>query len=99
MPTFEIAHLSETGVGGGVVNIIIVPLGKSFGKKSGEEQHELIVHLQLKASSAGLLGRVVPVWEDDSGGMCYIAPPAWHSYFDKLSMDSVYVLINKTLNW
>jgi hypothetical protein len=99
MPTFNVAHLSEPDTEGGVINIIIVPLAKSFGKKTKEEQHELIVVLQLKASSAGLVGKVVPVWEDDSGGMYYIAPPTWHSYFEKLSMDSVDVLINKTLSW
>lgn len=99
MPSFRIAHLSEPDTEGGYVNIIIVPLAKSFGTKSNEEQHELIVALQLRSSSAGLLGKVCPVWEGDDGGMYYIAPPAWHSFFDQLSMDSVEVLVNKTLSW
>lgn len=66
--------------------MIIIPLDRSFGSKAQNEQRQIIAELQIRAASAGLLGTVVPVWEDYAGRMNFIAPQNWHPYFRGLDM-------------
>ena len=61
MPNLKIAHLNEQGQ-----DMIIVPLDRSFGHKTEDDQYEAIDEIQRHALGAGLRGTVVPVW--DSGG-------------------------------
>lgn len=93
MPNFKVAHLREQGQ-----DMVIVPLDSSFGYKSQQEQSEVIGELQLRSTSAGLRGTVVPVWES-SGRMAFIAPRPWHPFFQSLSLPMVYANLNKELHW
>lgn len=92
MSRFKIAHIREQGQ-----NMIIVPLDRSFGYKSREEQAQVRNALQLSASSAGLAGTVVPVWDSGGGRMAFIAPTPWHGFFQSLSLPMVARMINREL--
>jgi hypothetical protein len=93
MPHFKVAHVREQGV-----DLIIIPLDSNFGAKSQSEQHGAISELQVRASSAGLAGKVVPVW-DNGGRMAFIAPPNWHPFFKDLNLGFVAQNLNRELYW
>lgn len=92
MSRFKIAHIREQGQ-----DIIIVPLDRSFAYKSRDEQAQIANALQLSASSAGLAGTVVPVWDAGSGRMAFIAPRPWHRFFQSLSLPMIAGMINREL--
>ncbi len=92
MASYEVAHIREQGV-----DLIIVPLDSSFGHKVSSEQRRIISALQLCASSAGLRGTVVPVWEDSGGRMGFIAPQGYHPFFSGLDLSFVAMNINREL--
>jgi len=94
MPKYEVAHIKEQGV-----DLIIIPLDHSFRFKSGQDQEATISELQARASSAGLAGTVVPVWDNGSGRMEFRAPRNFHSFFKSIGLDFVAVNINKELRW
>ena len=75
MAKFKIAHIKEQGR-----DLIIVPLESSFEHKSKEEQSKTVLGLQACATSAGLAGVVVPIWEY-GGSFRFIAPKNWHAFF------------------
>lgn len=91
MARFKIAHIREQGV-----DLIIVPLDSSFGNKTQSEQSETIASLQLCASSAGLAGKVVPVWREGSSHR-FIAPQQWHPFFKSIGWNQIMASINKEL--
>lgn len=91
MSKFKIAHLREQGV-----DLIIVPLESAFGQKSTREQSEIIASLQVGAASAGLAGKVIPVWRTGHSHR-FIAPPNWHAFFRKLGWNQILANINKEL--
>ncbi len=93
MPSFDVAHIREQGV-----DVIIVPLDSSFGSKSQSDQNAAIAELQARATSAGLAGTVVPVW-DSGGRMAFIAPPNWHPFFQSINLAHVFANINRKLYW
>ncbi len=90
MPSFDVAHVREQGV-----DLIIVPLERSFGHKSTEDQNQISAELQ--ATSAGLAGTVVPVWDDGSGRMMFLAPRSFHPFFQSIDLDFVAANINRNL--
>lgn len=90
--TFKIAHLREQGQ-----DIIIVPLDRSFGLKTKQEQGETVEAIQACAMSAGLRGTVVPVWDSGGGRMAFIAPTPWHPFFRSLTLRQVASNLNRTL--
>jgi hypothetical protein len=92
MASYDVAHLHEQGQ-----DMVIVPLESSFGHKSQTDQQRVIASLQLCARSAGLAGKVVPVWDDGFGRMAFIAPQPWHPFFKGLSLMAVAANINKRL--
>lgn len=94
MPRFKVAHVKEQGV-----NLIIVPLDDSFGRKTSSNQNQVVSELQLRANSAGLAGTVVPVWDSGGGRMSFMAPTNWHAFFRGLSLHSVAANINKEISW
>ena len=75
MEKFQVAYFNEQGV-----DLIVIFLNESFGRKTQHEQSEIVDALQLCATAAGLQGTVVPIW---SVGNSYrfIAPPNWHAFF------------------
>jgi hypothetical protein len=89
MNRFRIAHIREQGV-----DLIIIPLDRSFAHKSEDEQHDTIAALQLCAQSAGLRGHVVPVWDTGGGRMAFIAHPNYHPFF---TLQFVHRNINREL--
>ena len=94
MPRYDIAHIREQGQ-----DIIIVPLESSFGNQSSSGQQQTITALQIQARSAGLAGKVVPVWDSGGGRMSFIAPRPWHPFFSDLNLSVVARMINKELFW
>jgi hypothetical protein len=88
-----VAHVNEQGV-----DLIIIPLDSSFGNKSVQDQHQAIAELQIHATSAGLKGTVVPVWEH-LGRMMFIAPQQWHPFFASLNVGWVWANVNREIFW
>jgi hypothetical protein len=93
MPQYNVAHIKEQGQ-----QIIIVLLDDSFGSKSTEDQNAFKNELQIRASSAGLAGIVVPVWER-SNRLYFIAPTPWHPFFKSMTMSFAQQNVNRTLSW
>lgn len=94
MPRFDVAHIREQGV-----DLVIIPLDRSFGHKSENDKESVVSELQARASSAGLAGTVVPVWDNGGGRMAFIAPRNWHPYFKSLSLQFIAANINRELYW
>ena len=94
MPKFQVAHVKEQGV-----DLIIIPLDRSFNYKSEDEQRDVIDELQMRANGAGLAGTVVPVWDGGGGRMKFIAPQNWHPFFRSISLQRVAMSINREISW
>jgi hypothetical protein len=94
MTTMEIAHVREQGI-----DLIVIPLDSSFGRKSTHAQHEVINELQARSRSAGLNGTVVPVWDNGGGRMAFIAQRNWHAFFQSIGLNWVYANLNRQLSW
>ena len=94
MPRFKVAHIKEQGA-----DMIIIPLDHSFSSKTTQGQNEILNELQVRASSAGLAGKVVPVWDNGGGRMAFMAPPNWHSFFNSINLRFVFANINRELYW
>jgi hypothetical protein len=91
MTHYKIAHIRDHGV-----NMIIIPLDPSFGKKTWGVQNKIMDEIQISAKNAGLTGTVVPVWQiGENHG--FIAPPKWHPFFKTFSWDDILARINKEL--
>ena len=90
--TFEVAHIRYQGV-----DLIIVLVSSSFGRKSLEEQRVIVEDLQRCATSAGLAGTVVPVWDVGGGRMGFLAPKNWHPFFRSIDLSFVVRNINRKL--
>lgn len=93
MPNLKLAHVRQQGV-----NLIIAPLNSDFGRKTLQEQQEIVGEIQDRSNAAGLAGTVVPVW-DNGGRMAFIAPKNWHPFFSRLSLRAVWASVNKEISW
>ena len=93
MPTFQVAHLHRDGQ-----DVIIVPVDRSFGKRSPSEQARIQEAFQRSAAAADMAGVVVPVWEDATGRMAFRAPPPWHDFFKSIDMVYVATALNRSLS-
>lgn len=94
MPRFDVAHIREQGV-----DLVIIPLDRTFGQKSENDKDSIVSELQVRASSAGLAGTVVPVWDSGGGRMAFISPRNWHPFFKSLNLQFIAVNINRELYW
>jgi hypothetical protein len=94
MPQYKIAHVKEQGV-----DMIIVPLDSAFGRKMTSDQQAITAELQTRSRSAGLAGRVVPVWDNGGGRMGFLAPNNWHAFFRSITLRWVFANINRELYW
>ena len=92
MPTYEIAHMHEQGQ-----DIIIVPMARSFGRLTHDQQADQAGLLQQCAASAGLAGAVVPVWDVGGGRMGFLSPRPWHPFFRSISLAFVAANVNRRL--
>ncbi len=93
MPTFQVAHLRREGQ-----DVIIVPVDRSFGKRSLTEQARIQEAFQRSAAATDMQGVVVPVWEDASGRLAFRAPPLWHDFFKSIDMVYVATALNRSLS-
>ncbi len=88
----RIAHIREQGV-----DLIIVPLDKSFGGKTPTEQQGAVEALRMSATLAGLAGDVVPVWDTGDNRMGFLAHKNYHPYFKSITLEFVFANLNKEL--
>ena len=93
MPTFQVAYLRRDGQ-----DVVIVPVDRSFGKRSPAEQARIQEAFQRSAAAAAIPGVVVPVWEDISGRMAFRAPAAWQEFFKSIDMVYVATALNRSLS-
>lgn len=93
MPTFQVAQLHQDGQ-----DVIIVPVDRSFGKRSAAEQARIQEAFQRSAVAVEMRGVVVPVWEDSSGRMAFRAPPPLHDFLKSIDMVYVATALNRTLS-
>jgi len=93
MPTFQVAQLHQGGL-----DVIIVPVDRSFGKRSPAEQARIQEAFQRSAVAVEMRGVVVPVWEDASGRMVFRAPPPFHDFLKSIDMVYVATALNRTLS-
>src|SRR6266576_5574764 len=91
MPTFQVAQLHQGGL-----DVIIVPVDRSFGKRSAAEQARIQEAFQRSAVAADIPGVVVPVWDDATGRMAFRAPPPWHEFLKSIDMVYVATALNRT---
>lgn len=92
MAKYKIAHIQQQSV-----NLIIIPLDSSFGRKTSSEQNQTTGALQGCSSAAGLAGTVVPVWDAGGGRMAFLAHSNWHSFFQSIDLNFVARNINREL--
>ncbi len=94
MPSVKVAHLRQQGV-----DLIIALLNHDFGFKTQQDQQEIVGEIQVRARSAGLAGRVVPVWDSGGGRMSFIAPQNWHPFFRSMNLQTVWANVNREISW
>lgn len=95
MARFDIVHTQAEGE-----EIIIIPLRRSFGDRSEEEQIRLVGGFQQRAAAANLNGVVVPVWNGGgTGTMLFMAPERLHAFLRSIDFEWVTANINKSLQW
>ncbi len=92
MTKLRVAHIHEQGV-----DLIIVPLDKSFAQQTPAQQQQGMESLRMSATLAGLQGDVVPVWDLGDGRMGFIAPKNYHPYFSSITLEFVYTNLNREL--
>src|SRR3954452_14401374 len=92
MPTFQVAYLRHNGQ-----DLIIVPVDRTFAKRSPMEQARIQEAFQRSALAADMSGLVVTVWEDSSGRMAFRAPPPCHEFLRSIDMVYVATALNRSL--
>ncbi len=93
MPIFRVAHLNQDGE-----NVIVIPLESAFSLRSTMQQKAIRDDLQSHAVAANLAGIVVPVW-DVGGRMEFLAPSAWRSFFQSVTLSWVVANLNRNIRW
>ena len=93
MPTFQVACLQHDGL-----DLIIVPVDRSFGKRSATEQARIQEALQRSAAAENLTGVVVPVWEGANGQMDFRAPATLRDFLKSIDMVYVATALNRNLS-
>jgi len=94
MPRFKVAHIKQQGV-----DLIIIPLERSFGNSVGSDQQAIVDELQVHSQAAGLAGTVVPVWDSGGGRMSFLAPTNYHPFFRSISLNYVLSNVNREIYW
>lgn len=94
MTKLDVAHVREQGV-----DMIIVPLDRSFDQKPSSQQNATRNEIQARAHSAGLRGSVALVWDVGGGRMGFLAPPNWMNFFRSINLRWVFANVNRELSW
>ena len=92
MEQFSVAHLNVQNV-----NVIVIFLNQKFDRMTRADQDAVHRQLQAAATSAGLAGNVVPVWQDAFATTKFIAPLHQHPFFRSTSYEALYAHVNRTL--
>lgn len=92
MPTYKVAHIKHDGA-----DIILVCLDRSFEYKSAEQKDAVVQSLQACATTAGLKGVVVPVWDTGDGSVKSLASPNWSAFARSLTWEFIRANINRDL--
>lgn len=92
MEQFPVAHLNVQNV-----NVIVIFLTQKFDRMTHSDQHAVHRQLQTAATSAGLAGNVVPIWQDAFHQTKFIAPPQQHPFFRSTSYSALFAQVNRTL--
>lgn len=93
MTSFEVAHIRHQNV-----NLIITPVDRKFSRMSQKDQDLALQDIQMMATSAGLAGTVVPVWDAGGGRMAFRAPSRWHAFLRSKNLGWVAANINKRIS-
>lgn len=94
MPSYRVAHVNHKGR-----DVIIVPLDKSYGLQTPNEQEFFRSECQKQVLAHGLTGTIVPVWDVGDGRMAIIAPTEWQGFLRTLTMTDVVRNLNRVLEW
>jgi hypothetical protein len=94
MQRYDCAHIREQEV-----DLIIILLDSSFGRKTREDQTQVIAILQMHANEDGLAGTVVPVWDAGGGRMAFIAPQQWHPFLANINGPWLAQNMNRWIAW
>jgi len=79
--------------------MIIVPLDDAFSHQNPTAKDATVREIQVRSLSAGLKGKVVPVWDSGGGRMAFIAPRQWHPFFQSIDLGFVWSNVNCELIW
>jgi hypothetical protein len=93
MPTFQVACLRHDGM-----DVIIVPVDRSYGQRSPTEQARIQDAFQRSAAAVNLAGVVVPVWEAANGTLGFRAPSPLHDFLKGIDMVYVATALNRNLS-
>lgn len=89
MEKYDVAYFKEQGV-----VLVVIFLDSSFEYKTDDEKAKAVIALQVCATSAGLVGTVIPVWEVGNS-FKFIAPKNWHAFF---RTPNIYQLLLANIN-
>ena len=94
MERIQVAHIREQGM-----DLILVPLDGSFRQRSKDEQRRIRAALQACATTAGMDGTVVPVWDAGDGRMAFLAPVEAHRFLKTIDLGYVLDHLDGELSW
>jgi len=92
MPTYKVAQIHKEGR-----DLLVIPLEPSFDHKTHAEKQEFTAHMQECAQSAGMKGRIVPVWDGEDDQLNFFAPPYLNSLVTSITVGSVKKSLNAEL--
>jgi hypothetical protein len=93
MASIKVAHIREQGQ-----DMILVPLDSNFGNRTEYDKSKTLDELQVKASAAGLRGRIVLLWPNGRGH-AFMGPRPWHPFLSGLPIEAVMSRVNKQISW
>lgn len=94
MQRVQVAHIRDE-----TRDLILVPLDGAFRQRTDDEQRRIRAALQACASTAGLVGTVVPVWDAGDGRMAFLAPQEAHAFLTQIDLAFVLDHLNAELSW
>lgn len=90
----QVAHIGEQGL-----NLILVPLDALFRQRPEDDQRRIGAALQAWATTAGMDGVTVPVWDAGDGRMAFLAPVEAHPFLKAIDLAFVLDHLNAELSW
>jgi hypothetical protein len=94
VPSFKVAYIQVQGQ-----DLIIFPVEAGFGRLAGLDQDRELAFLGSRASSAGLHGTAVAVWETGQGKVTFRAPVACYGFLAGINLKFVMANVNREISW